>query len=196
VKTRRSVTASEPEALPSPAGGLPDAAELAALRAWTEGKDTREAVDRFLGDRRGVGVSSRGVIGRIRDRLAFLAHTRHRDDLALLFTGPAKRGAAAARKLVAAVDTLRSAPVPSPLIGDEVDRWFGPRTVTVLHAAGLRTLADLTVRVPRRQRWWTAIPGLGPVRAREIEQFFAAHPDLTERARALVVAAPPSDVTP
>jgi integrase len=196
VKTRRSVT--EP---PEPSGatcadGLPDAAELAALRAWTEGKDTREVVDRYLGDRRTAGASARGVIGRIRARLAMLAQARHREDLAVLFIGPAKRGAAAARKVVAAVDALRTAPLPSPLIGDDVDRWFGARTVAALHAAGIRTLADLTLRVPRRRRWWTKIPGLGPVRAAEIEAFFAGHPDLTERARALVVLPTPSDVTP
>ncbi|WP_343051698.1 phage integrase family protein [Pseudaquabacterium terrae] len=97
---------------------------------------------------------------------------------------------------MAAVEVLRSAPLPSPLIGDDVDWWFGPRTVAVLKAAGIRTLADLTVRVPRRRCWWTSIDGLGPARAREIEALFAAHPDLTERARALVPVLPASDVMP
>jgi hypothetical protein len=55
------------------ADGLPDAAELAALRAWCEGRETREAVDRYLADRRGAGESARGVIGRIRTRLASYA---------------------------------------------------------------------------------------------------------------------------
>jgi hypothetical protein len=59
--------------------------------------------------------------------------------------------------------------------------------VRPLRTAGLRTLADLTLRVPRRRRrWWSAIAGLGPAGARRIEAFFAQHPTLTERARALV----------
>lgn len=58
---------------------------------------------------------------------------------------------------------------------------------------GIGTLADLTVRIPRRRRWWTGIPGLG---ARKIEAFFAAHPTLTERARALVVTTRPDPIVP
>jgi len=40
--------------------------------------------------------------------------------------------------------------------------------------------------VPRRRRWWAVIPGLGQASARRIETFFAEHPRLTERARALI----------
>ena len=58
------------------------------------------------------------------------------------------------------------------------------RLVGALHAVGIRTLADLTLRVPRRRRWWAGIAGLGPAGARHIEAFFAQHPALTERARA------------
>jgi len=86
--------------------------------------------------------------------------------------------------------------VPQPLIGDDIDRWLQPRSVAALRAAGIRTLADLTVRIPRRRRWWVAVPGLGATGARQIEAFFAAHPDLTERARALVATAAPQDVSP
>src|SRR5262249_47019556 len=53
-----------------------------------------------------------------------------------------------------------------------------------------------TVRIPRRRRWWAAIPGLGTASARQIEAFFAAHPQLTERARALVVVDAPEDIVP
>ena len=38
-----------------------------------------------------------------------------------------------------------------------------------------------------------SIPGLGAASARHIEAFFAAHPQLTERARALVVVDAPED---
>ncbi|NML16768.1 hypothetical protein HHL10_17435 [Azohydromonas sp. G-1-1-14] len=49
--------------------------------------------------------------------------------------------------------------------------------------AGLRTLAELTLRVPRRKRWWSGIAGLGRAVARQVEGFFAAHPDLTAMRR-------------
>jgi hypothetical protein len=45
----------------------------------------------------------------------------------------------------------------------------------VLRKAGIKTLADLTLRVPRRRRWWVDIDGLGVAGARRIEAFFAAH---------------------
>lgn len=52
----------------------------------------------------------------------------------------------------------------------------------------------LTVRIPRRRRWWVPITGLGMAGARRIEHFFGEHPQLTERARALVAIAAPQDV--
>jgi site-specific recombinase XerD len=195
VKTRRSVTESKQ---PEPAHGhaLPNKAQIAALRAWHEGFSSRDAVEQFLPGVRAAGESSRGVIGRIRRQVAAFARLRHRDDLAALFEGPTKHGSAAARRVVAAVDTLRTTALPQPLIGDDVERWLPPRTIAPLRAAGIRTLANLTVRVPRRRRWWAAIVGLGVAHARQIEAFFAAHPDLTERARALVALPAPSDVSP
>lgn len=88
------------------------------------------------------------------------------------------------------------AAVSLPLIGDGVERWLEPRVAAVLRKAGIKTLADLTLRVPRRRRWWVDIDGLGVGGARRIEAFFAAHPDLTDRARALVVTPAPEDVVP
>lgn len=71
-----------------------------------------------------------------------------------------------------------------------------PRVAAVLRQAGIRTLAELTLRVPRRKRWWSGITGLGPALAQQVEGFFAAHPKLTERARALLVVPPEDDVRP
>ena len=65
-----------------------------------------------------------------------------------------------------------------------------------MRAHGITTLATLTVRIPRRRRWWAAIPGLGATAARQIEAFFAAHPQLTERARALVKEPNQNDIVP
>nr|WP_232316810.1 phage integrase family protein [Candidatus Burkholderia verschuerenii] len=73
---------------------------------------------------------------------------------------------------------------------------MSPRFVPVLNLHSIRTLADLTGRIPRRQRWWLAIPGLGERSAHLIEGFFAAHPAFTERARALIAAATPEPVAP
>ena len=175
---------------------LPDAASLAALRAWHEGLSSRDAVTLYLGEAREAGQSSRGVIGAIRREVAAFARSRHRDDLAKLFTGPARKGPASARAMAAAVEQLRSAAVPVPLIGDCVDLWLAPRVAAVLRQAGIKTLADLTLRVPRRRRWWVEIDGLGAAGARQIEAFFAEHADLTDRARALLVTTSTSELVP
>lgn len=149
-----------------------------------------------MGEKRAAGQSSRGVIGAIRRDIAAFARSRHRDDLAKLFTGPARKNPAAARAVATAIEQLRIAVVPVPLIGDGVDLWLEPRVAKVLRSAGIKTLADLTLRVPRRRRWWVGIAGLGVSGARQVEAFFAAHTDLTDRARALVVTTAPEDVVP
>jgi len=57
-------------------------------------------------------------------------------------------------------------------------------------------MAELTVRIPRRRRWWTAVAGLGATGARQVESFFAGHPHLTQQARALVPIGAQHDVVP
>jgi len=64
---------------------FPDASALAALRAWHEGLSAREAVTRYLGDKKADGQSSRAVLARTRRALARFARRRHREDLAVLF---------------------------------------------------------------------------------------------------------------
>jgi hypothetical protein len=93
---------------------LPDASALAGLRAWHEGLSSRDVVTRYLGEARAADQSSRGVIGVIRRDIAAFARSRHRDDLAKLFTGSARKG----RAVASAIEQLRSATVPVPLIGD------------------------------------------------------------------------------
>jgi site-specific recombinase XerD len=175
---------------------FPDAAALAALRAWYAGASSRQAVARYCPDALGVGRSARGVLGVIRRQLAEFARRRRREDFAALFCCEAADRVSHAKAVARALETLRSLPLPEPQISDSVDWWLSPRAVTALRAHGIRTLADLTVRIPRRRRWWAAIDGLGARSARPIEAFFAAHPKLTERARALVTAAPPDPVVP
>lgn len=175
---------------------LPDTDALAALRAWYEGLDSRAAVQRYLGERRAAGESSRGLLGRLRRQVARFARSRHRGDLAAPFEHSGARGPRRAAAVATALETLALLPVPKPQIGDEIQVWLTPRAAAALRTAGIRTLADLTVRVPRRRRWWAGIPGLGVASARRIERFFAEHPALTERAHALVVTVPQQDVRP
>lgn len=120
--------------------------------------------------------------------MRFYARSRQRADLATLFECQAHKRRHHARATTQVVETLRTLPLPTPHIGDDITRWLPDRAVRVLHAAGIRTLADLTVRIPRRRQWWSAIPGLGPASAKWIEAFFAKHPALAERARVLIVA--------
>ena len=182
--------------LPAPLDGFPTASELAALRAWYQGLDTRDAVARYLDGGLVAGDSSRTIIRRIRDRLCHLATSRSRPDLVQLLRHRESERVKLARAVFHAVEILQSTPPAIPQIGDAIERWLAPRSVQVLHAYGIRTLADLTVRVARRKMWWSTIPGLGAVGARQIEAFFAQHPALTNRARELIVFSPTTEVVP
>jgi site-specific recombinase XerD len=176
--------------------GLPDADALAAVRAWYQGLSAREAVARYLSHRKVDGDSSRGILGRVRRQLATYVLQFHRPDLAALFSHPESERFKHARTVAKAIELLPTLAAAEPLIGDDVGQWLPPRVAKALQAHGIKTLAALTVRIPRRRRWWTAIPGVGAASARQIEAFFAAHPQLTERARALVVVDPPQDLVP
>ena len=179
------------------ASTFPDASELAAFRAVAEGLDTRLAVERYAPHLVGDGKSARAVIGRTRRLLQRTARLAGRDDLVeLLDAARTRPGTRRAARISSAIEELRSASPKQPLIGDAVTDWFTPRTAAALHAAGIKTLAALTLGVPRRRMWWVAIPGLGQASAKRVEAFFAAHPDLTERARALVAPAQASEIVP
>lgn len=175
--------------------GFPGASQLAALRAWYAGLAARAAVVQYLGQSKATGQSSRAMLGDIRRQLASFARARHQDDLASLMEHPAAERVERARAVTDAIEKLRNIPFPAPLVTDAVDRWLPGRAAHALKSAGIRTLADLTVRVPRRRRWWAAVPGLGSRSAKQIEEFFAAHPALTERARALVIV-PRTETSP
>lgn len=172
------------------APSFPSADELAALRAWYAGLPARQVVVRYLGQKKATGQSSRAMLTAIRRKLAQFARSRGREELEEVFLhAPAERFARE-RAVNAAVERIRLLPPAAPTLADDVARWFPTRGVTALHQHGIRSLADLTVRVPRRRRWWVAIDGLGAVQAANIEAFFAQHPELTDRARALVAQQP------
>ncbi len=188
-------------ALSAPSGSptdpsWPDEGSLAAFRAWLQGVPSRAAVDRYLVDRRAAGASARSVIGRVKRQLMAFATSRARADLAATLSAASPLDRKLVKAGAAAIETLRGMPTPQPLLGDAVERWLPVRLVGVLHAAGIRTLADLTLRVPRRRRWWAGIAGLGPAGARHIEAFFAQHPALTERARALITVNQTQELVP
>lgn len=165
---------------------LPDHAALAALRAWYAGVPVREAVVRYLPDMIVQGQSARRVMSDIRRQLIRCAIARHRDDLGTLFAHRAADRVRQARRVAQAIEALRILSVATPSITDQIGRWLPPRAVHALLAHGITTLAELTLRVPHRRQWWRVIPKLGQKSAREIEAFFAAHPALTDRARALI----------
>lgn len=175
---------------------MPDQASLAALRAWYDGLPSRECVDRYLADSKVSGQSSRGILSRIRRQLAAFALARGRPDLASAFQHPEGERRQHAKAVAKIISVLPSIPPQEPLIGDEIDRWLPARAVSALKAQGITTLAALTLRVPRRRRWWVSVPGLGAESARRVEQFFAEHPALTERARSLVVTEHSSSIVP
>jgi putative integrase protein len=180
----------------APDEGFRDASALAALRAWHEGMSARQAVSRYLGDKKATGASSRAMLTRVRRQLSAFARSRHHEAFAKLFAGPATQGAAQAGAIADAIEQLRTLEMPAPLIGDDVSRRLPPRIARVLNNCGIKTLAQLTIRVPRRRRWWVSVEGLGQDGAKRVETFFAQHPDLTERARALAARDGPQLLVP
>ena len=192
MKTRLTST---PSLEPRPVD-FPDADELAMLRAWYAGMPVRKAVERYLTERLGAGQSARGVLGGIRRRLAKAARQVGRPDLATVFEHAEGERLREAKAVADAIEVLRHARMPTPQISDDIGIWLPARAVATLRVHAISTLADLTVRIPRRRQWWKSIPGLGAASARRIEAFFAAHPALTERARALIAVSPASGIVP
>lgn len=174
---------------------FPTADELAAIRAWYAGMSVRKAAAQYLLERLGEGRSARGAIGRIRRTLIAIAQRAHRDDLMSIFAS-SERGNEAGRVASRAIEALRHAHAPAPQITDSIEMWLPRRAVAALQLNGVTTLAELTVRIPRRRQWWKAISGLGPASARAVEAFFATHPALTERARQLIAAEPRDSLAP
>lgn len=170
-------------------GDLPSADALAAMRAWSEGLSAREAVRRYLGKTKADGQSSRALLSATRQQLVDAAVRRRRTDLQAVFEATERGSFARSRlplNLMEAVDDLMASSIPAPRLIDDVALWFSSRTATALHAKKIRTLGELTLRVPRRKMWWVDIEGLGVRGAGKVTAFFAEHPELTEQARALI----------
>ncbi len=138
---------------PSSPDGFPTASELAALRAWYQGLNTHEAVARYLGGSLTTSSSARSVIRKIRNQLRDFARLRLRSDLADLIGHKESERTRLARSVLHAIEMLRLSPPAMPQISDAIERWLAPQAVKTLHAYGIRTLTDLTVRVARRKMW-------------------------------------------
>jgi len=175
---------------------FPDAAAIAALRARQQGVDAHKAVAQYVPERVSRGRSARQILGEIRRDLVQYARVRGREDLGLLITRCATQGAKGLPMLDHALQQLRELPLPPPQIADDVERWLPAAAARPLKEQGITTLAELTLRIPRSRAWYQAIPGLGPALARRVEEFFAANPELTERARALVLRDHAGEVQP
>lgn len=145
-----------PDATASSAS-MPDAASLAALRAWYEGISASDAVSRYLGHTKAVGQSSRAMLSAIRKQLKDQARRLHRSDLADVFVHSDKTRTQHATAVTRAMDVLPRLVMPVPLMGDSVSTWFEPRAATALTNADITTLASLALRVQRRRGWWVAI---------------------------------------
>jgi hypothetical protein len=91
---------------------FPTADELAALRAWSAGLASREAVQRFLPNQ--LAKSARSVIGRIRRQLAEGVDQLKRADLADVLRRPVASRERHAQAVSQAIEVLRHARPPLP----------------------------------------------------------------------------------
>jgi len=181
----------------------PTISEISALRAWYAGVSSREAATKYLAganvnDDDGNDKTSRALISSIRRALIEFARSRHHAQIALLLAhGESLQvRAKVAKQAINAIELLRDTPLPSPRITDDVSLWLPSRCARVLNEHGITSLADLTVRIPRRKRWWSAVDGLGQASAKQIEAFFARHPALVQSAWALISQKPEGPIAP
>lgn len=195
----RTKSAEDASATVAGRGDLPSADAIAALRSWAEGLAAREALHRYLKNTKAGGQSSRALLSATRNQLVQASVRRRRPDLQAVFEATARGSFAKtglALNLTEAVDELAATAVAIPRLMDEVSLWFDARAVSALAAQKIRTLADLTVRIPRRKMWWVGIEGLGARGAAKISGLFAANPELTAHARSLVGPVLRGDVQP
>ncbi|WP_087686551.1 phage integrase family protein [Pandoraea sp. PE-S2R-1] len=171
------------------------ASELAALRAFHAGIESRAALTRYLPASLVPGVSARGVFAVIRAKLITAAESKHVREILPVLKGAGLDRTLTAKRLQRAVDTLEQARPREPTVRDRVDQWLPPAICAPLLASGLKTFAELTLGVPRLKTWWRTVPGIGIESASEIESFFAEHETLTQEARALLPP-PNTDVAP
>ncbi len=86
------------------------------------------------------------------------------------------RNARLRHRQAAALARMEKALVQDPRPEHPLDGWFEPAVAARLASAGLTTLADLLALIQRRrQRWYTAVPRLGPKGAQRIADWLDLH---------------------
>ncbi|WP_175166286.1 hypothetical protein [Paraburkholderia fynbosensis] len=117
---------------------FPDYASLAALRAWYEGLSARAAVDRYLSHKRIKAQSSRGVLGRIRRRLLYIAELNGRNDLAALLADRGSNSTRPGMSVHRAMEALRELHGREPQINDDIVCWLPGRASRALKRLALK----------------------------------------------------------
>jgi site-specific recombinase XerD len=121
-----------------------------------------------------------------------IAEHNGRDDLAAVFADRTTDRTRQSMSIRRAIEALRELHGREPQITDDIGVWLPQRATRALKSLGITTLAELTLRVPRRHLWWIDIDGIGVASARNIEALFLRYPPLTESARRLVERLRPS----
>ena len=86
------------------------------------------------------------------------------------------RNARLRARQAAALARMEKSLAEEPAPDHPVDGWFQPALAARLQAAGLATLGDLLTLIQRRrQRWYTAVPRLGPKGAQRITDWLDLH---------------------
>jgi site-specific recombinase XerD len=175
---------------------FPGVGEIAALRAWYSGLSARVAAQRYLPKQLEGGTSARTVISSVRRQLITCARAAHQADIVKLLEHAENERVAKSKDVLRAIEVLRNAPRPVPMLADSPETWLTPRAASALLKAGINTLAELALRAARRRRWWVAIPGFGETNAKSVDAFFAAYPALSRPAVELVNTRSRSEIVP
>lgn len=86
------------------------------------------------------------------------------------------RNARLRQRQAEALARMERALVEDPMPEHPLDGWLEPVVAARLAAAGLATLGDLLALIQRRrQRWFTAVPKIGPKAAQRITDWLALH---------------------
>jgi site-specific recombinase XerD len=160
----------------------PEPHRIAAFRAYLEGIQPRECVERYAPNELIRGRSARGVLGLIRRELVAAARVRHRSDWVALFEQVQPSSSPSVRKkAIEALREVTNAPIPTPHLDDPLERWLPDRIATPLLGAGVRTWAELAARANRKIGWWREVNSIGPQSTQRISAFITAHPALKKQ---------------
>jgi integrase len=161
---------------------VPVAHRVAAFRAYVEGIQPRECLERYAPTALIEGCSARGVLGLIRRELVAAARARHRSDWVELFEQVQPSSSPSVRKkAIEALRAVTNTPIPTPQLDDALERWLPDGIAAPLLCAGIRTWAELAARANRKIGWWREVNSIGPQSTQRISAFITAHPALKKQ---------------